>query len=218
MNRLSDINAKLFHFSLSTKQKPTDNAILKALLAQGGDPTTVVNGTPIVLNFWEKGKSDLFHHALPLCDFSIRFGGRSLLGYATIGAMMNLDTVKLGAFENYIRLFMSFVQHGANPFEPCRTTIVALNAPCVDLLFDALRVRDGADGDLLLDLLQHDIYPTTEYWQKLGVDVDQNDLPDKLPLCFNRWWKTMQNKRQNERILASIEPEQFETQPKQRKI
>lgn len=223
MNKLSDINAKLFHFSLSSQQKPTDNAVLDDLLAHGADPTTIVNGKPIVLNFWEKGKNDLFQRLLPLCDFSLRFGGRSLLGYATIGAMVNFETSKSQAFENYIGLFVSFVQNGANPFEPCRTNIVALNAPCVDLLFDALRSRGGNSGDLLLQLLQCKIFPQMEYWQKSGINLDQDDLSDKLPVCFNRWWKEMQNIRQNERIWGAIDSRDLELPPmgippKQRKI
>jgi len=223
MNKLSDINAKLFHFSLSAKRKSNDDATLEDLLAQGADPTTVVNGKPIVLNFWENGKTDLFQRALPLCDFSVRFGGRSLLGYATLGAMVNFDTPNLESFQNYIRLFVSFVQHGANPWEPCRTNMVVLNTPCVDLLFDALRSCGGNNGDLLLQLLQHKISPQMEYWHKAGINLDQDNLSEKLPICFNRWWKEMQHMRQNERICASLnsihfETQRIETQPRQRKI
>lgn len=222
MKTLSDANSKLFHFSLLKQQKPSDHAVLENLLAQGADPNTIVNGKPIVLNFWENGKNDLFQRVLPLCDFSIRFGGRSLLGYATIGVLINLDTPNSSnamTFENYIRLFVSFVKSGANPLESCRTNIVALNTPCVDLLFDTLRTCGGDKGDLLVELLQHNISPQMGYWQKLGIDLDQHDLSDKLPLCFNRWWKDMQSIRQNDRIFTAIDQTPLEQSvPKQRKI
>jgi len=202
MNSLSPIDKDLFHFSLFKTSKKTDLERLDYLLSQGADPNVVVNGQPIVLNFWSNNKLDLVEHLLPRCDFSLRFGGRSLLGFSAIGASMSWNDEHL--FHKYITLFRSFVQHGADIHAPCRPNLVVLNRPCVDVLFDALRSNDHTHGDMLLELLQENIYPNESYWEDARIDMNETNLPNALPMCFNRWWKHMQDVRQNQRIVEAL--------------
>lgn len=202
MNSLSPIDKDLFHFSLFKTHKKTDLERLDYLLSQGANPNVVVNGQPIVLNFLSNNKLDLVEHLLPQCDFSLRFGGRSLLGFAAIGASMHVNEEH--AFNKYITLFRSFVQNGADIHALCRPNVVAFNRPCVDVLFDALRCSDHTHGDVLLELLRDNIYPNESYWDDARIDVDDIHLPNTLPMCFNRWWKQMQDVRQNQRIVQAL--------------
>lgn len=202
MNSLSSIDKEFFHFSLLKTLQKTDLERVNNFLSQGADPNVVVNGQPIFLNFWSHNKLNLVEHLLPHCDFSLRFGGRNFLGFAAIGVSMYLNDET--AFNKYIALFRSFVQSGADIHALCRPNLVVFNRPCVDVLFDALRSSDYTSGDVLLELLQDNIYPNQSYWDDAGIDMDQIHLPNALPMCFNRWWKQMQDVRQNQRIGQAL--------------
>lgn len=217
MNSLSPINKDLFRFSLLKTPQKTDRARLDHFLAHGADPNVVVNGQPIFLNFWFNNKLDLVEHLLPKCDFLLRFGGCNFLGFATIGVTMYLNDEK--KFKKYMQLFLSFVQSGADINSLCRPNMVAFNRPCVDVLFDALRCNDHTTGDLLLQLFEHNIYPKSSYWINEGIDLDSEQpyLSTRLPICFNRWWRCMQNIRQKERIgqvLSDTSASQISQQPR----
>ena len=198
-----------------------DLSTLENFLSQGADPNLVVNGSHIFIYFWERNKTNLTAHLLPLCDFNQRFSrGRCLLGVATSALV---ERLRKGTSEDLFkstRLFQDFIEHGADPNMICQTDLVSLRSPCVDILFDALLSNQNPEknmGTFLCDLLDRGVYPQNDtYWSNRGANLDQPRMPSHFPLHFNRWWSQMQNIRQRERIETELEHNHAASTPKRK--